>query len=248
MTDKERQDKIELLKIKQGLVEESEVLAPREKPPELTGWAKFKNELYYSKWIILIVAFFALAAGFIIYKTVTTPKADLSVLVIAKDDYSLIDERIEAALERYTPDFDGNGYTHVDVICVPTNSSDPKMFSAYRTKLFGEMTTGNSMLVLLDNSAIDILKGDDDYTALEDERNAFAENIAITENGFHIRGSQFAFDAKLDTDQIQSDLILAVRKADSASMATDKTATENHDKAYTVFTNIVNGVYANAGE
>lgn len=248
MTDKERQDKIELLKIKQGLATESEILTPREKPPELKGWEKFKNELYYAKWIILLVLFFGSAIGFMAYKTLTRPKADLTVLVIAKDDYSLIDERIEAALERYTPDFDGNGYTHVDVICAPTDSSDPKMFSAYRTKIFGEITTGNSMLLLLDTSGIEMLKGEDNYTALEDERGNFPENIALTENGFHIRGSQFALDSKLDTDEIKSDLILAVRKADSVTAASDKTANENHDKAFAVFSNIVNGVYANAGE
>ena len=243
MTDKERQDKIEILKIKQGLVDESEVFAPREKAPELTGWAKFKNELYYSKWIIALVAFFAVVAGFIIYKTVTTPKADLTVLVVAKEDYSLISERIELGLERYTPDYDGNGYVHVDVVCIPTESSDAKMYSSYRTKFFGEIATGNTMLLLMDNSAIDMLKGDDDYTAIEDETAVFPDNIAVTKTGFHIRGSQFALDSQLDTDLIQSDLILSVRRIDSVTMASDKTAKTNHDNAFEVFENIVNGVY-----
>ena len=245
MTEKERQEKIELLKIKQGLVEADEVIEKREKLPPLTGWAKFKNELYYSKWIIALIMFFAVVVAFIVYKTVTKPKPDLSVLVVAKDDYSLIDSRLELALEKFTPDYDGNGKVHVDVICIPTSASDPKMFSSYRTKLFGEMATGNSMLILMDNSAIDMLKGSDDYYAIEDETALFPDNIFLNENGFHIRGSRFALDSQLDTDTIQSDLFFAVRKADSASVATDTTKIQNHDRALEVFTNIVNGVYAN---
>ena len=244
MTEKERQDKIELLKIKQGLVENSEVITPREKTPELTGWEKVKNELYYAKWIILLIAFFAIVISYIVYQTVTTPKADISVLVIAKEDYSLISDRIEAGLELYTPDFDGNGKVHVDVICIPTESTDPKLHSTYRTKLYGEITTGNTMLLLMDESAFVMLEGNDGYTAIEDERTLFPDSPAVNEYGFHIRGSQFAQDSRLDTDEIQSDLILGVRKIDSVTAGTDKKANKNHDKALTVMTNIVNGVYA----
>ena len=244
MTEKERQDKIELLKIKQGLVENSEVITPREKTPELTGWEKVKNELYYAKWIILLIAFFAIVISYIVYQTVTTPKADISVLVIAKEDYSLISDRIEAGLELYTPDFDGNGKVHVDVICIPTESTDPKLHSTYRTKLYGEITTGNTMLLLMDESAFVMLEGNDGYTAIEDERTLFPDNPAINEYGFHIRGSQFAQDSRLDTEEIKSNLILGVRKIDSVTAGTDKKANKNHDKALTVMTNIVNGVYA----
>ena len=244
MTEKERQDKIELLKIKQGLVENSEVITPREKAPELTGWEKIKNELYYAKWIILLILFFAIVISYIVYQTVTTPKADISVLVIAKEDYSLISDRIEAGLEMYTPDFDGNGEVHVDVICIPTESTDPKLHSTYRTKLYGEITTGNTMLLLMDDSAFVMLEGDEGYTAIEDERGIFPNNPAINEYGFHIRGSQFAQDSRLDTEEIKSNLILGVRKIDSVTAGTDKKANKNHDKALTVMTNIVNGVYA----
>ena len=244
MTEKERQDKIELLKIKQGLVENSEVITPREKTPELTGWEKVKNELYYAKWIILLVAFFAIVISYIVYQTVTTPKADISVLVIAKEDYSLISDRIEAGLELYTPDFDGNGKVHVDVICIPTESTDPKLHSTYRTKLYGEITTGNTMLLLMDESAFVMLEGNDGYTAIEDERGVFPDSPAVNEYGFHIRGSQFAQDSRLDTEEIKSNLILGVRKIDSVTAGTDKKANKNHDKALTIMTNIVNGVYA----
>ena len=244
MTEKERQDKIELLKIKQGLVENSEVITPREKTPELTGWEKVKNELYYAKWIILLIAFFAIVISYIVYQTVTTPKADISVLVIAKEDYSLISDRIEAGLELYTPDFDGNGKVHVDVICIPTESTDPKLHSTYRTKLYGEITTGNTMLLLMDESAFVMLEGNDGYTAIEDERGVFPDSPAVNEYGFHIRGSQFAQDSRLDTEEIKSNLILGVRKIDSVTAGTDKKANKNHDKALTVMTNIVNGVYA----
>ena len=245
MTEKERRDKIELLKIKQGLVEESEIITPREKAPELTGWAKAKNEFYYAKWIILLVAFFAVVAGFIIYQTAKQDKPDLSVLVVAKEDYSLISDRIETGMEMYTPDYNGDGKVHVDVICIPTQSSDPKMHSSYRTKLFGEITTGNTMLLLMDNSGIEMLKGDDGYIAIENEKELFPDNPSVNEYGFHIRGSQFALDSKLDTDEIKSDLFFAVRRADSAIAASDKKATENHDKALEVLTNIINGVYPN---
>ena len=77
-----RKKKIELLKIKQGIIKESDILdLSSEEKKHYNLWQKFKNFIYHNKWWLGIFSFFILIAAFLIYDKVTTVKADINVLL-----------------------------------------------------------------------------------------------------------------------------------------------------------------------
>ena len=114
--EKLRQEKIELLKMKQGCGEALEE-QPRviEKP---RGFKKISNFFYHYKTVFIVaLAAAALAAVFAV-QFLVKEKADITVFVAYKQPNSELKEKylnIAAMLEKYCPDFDGDGKVNVAV-------------------------------------------------------------------------------------------------------------------------------------
>lgn len=157
-------EKRELLKLKQGLVEESDIIEV-DKPQEqieLHGWKKVENFLYHYKWYLIVGIFAALFIGYITIDTITKEKNDLYVLAVSTTNASGIYAKqfdIEEALEQYCPDFDGNGYVHVGVnfINLSTEYGVNEYTDADNYKFSSEVITGDSQLYLTDQGIVKII-------------------------------------------------------------------------------------------
>ncbi|MGN1339508.1 MAG: hypothetical protein ACI4WS_04390 [Oscillospiraceae bacterium] len=160
---RQQREKAELLKLRQGLVDESEELAEHEPQYEKpTGWKAVENFLYHYK-IQLIIGIFAVAIlTFMIVQTATRESKDLYVLAISTSGSSGIYAKtndIETALERYCPDFDGNGYVHVGVnfIDLYTDGGYSEYTDANNYKFSAELFSGDSQLYLTDTGIIALI-------------------------------------------------------------------------------------------
>ncbi len=157
-------EKRELLKLKQGIVEDSEIIevdVPQE-IPELHGMKKVENFFYHYKWPVIVGTIVALFVGYMIYDTVTKEKNDLYVLAVSTTNKSGIYVKqfdIEEALERYCPDFDGNGYVHVGVnfINLSTENGVNQYTDADSYKFSSEVITGDSQLYLTDEGIVEVI-------------------------------------------------------------------------------------------
>lgn len=87
---KSREEYVELLKMKQGLIEESEIIPETgyDKIRELHGFEKVKNYCYHNKWFILLGAFLAAVVIFLTVQALSREKEDLFVVVLALDHES----------------------------------------------------------------------------------------------------------------------------------------------------------------
>ena len=156
-------EKRELLKLKQGIIEESDVVEDYEmshdyKKPE--GAKKIENFFYHYKWHVIVITAIVLFVGYMVYDTVTKEKNDLYVLAISTSNSSQIYTKqfdIEQALERYCPDFDGNGYVHVGVnfINLSTEYAAADYSNVESMKFSAELHTGDSQLYLTDVGMLD---------------------------------------------------------------------------------------------
>lgn len=239
-TERQRQERIELLKLKQGLIEESELIPEKhfeiEKPK---GFKKVTNFIYHYKIAIIVAAFFLLAGGYAAYSMLSREKADFRLLVIANEDYSLMSEKIEKAIELYTPDYDQNGYVHVDVRCLCTGGEEnSQQYSINRMQIAGEIATADSMMILADSTAPELFEGDN-YTAIEDITSRYSGDARVNKSGYQISGTEFARQAGLDTEDIITDLFFMVRKTDYSVAGKKETMTENQQKAFAILDNIV---------
>lgn len=189
MEEQQRQqrEKAELLKLRQGLIEESEEI-PENQPPKYEkpkGWKAVENFFYHYKWMLGGTIFAVALVTFLVVQTVAREKEDLYVLVISNSSssglYSKVDE-IEVALERYCPDFDGNGNVHVGVNFIDLNTSNGmnEYTDAQQQKFSAELYTGNSQLYLTDRQIIrlinEVTDASDNYT-----EEAATEEVSATE-------------------------------------------------------------------
>ncbi|WP_044976532.1 hypothetical protein [Ruminococcus sp. HUN007] len=103
------QEKIELLKVKQGLIDESALTAPEEKK-NYTFWQKTGAFFYCNKALIAIGCFFAAIAGFLIYDFVSKPEPDFTLMILTCDDeMDKCTGKLEEIISEYADDMNGNG-------------------------------------------------------------------------------------------------------------------------------------------
>ena len=150
------QERIELMKLKSGVIDESEssIKEEHDQIRELHGFEKVQNFFYHNKvWIIFTIFIIAVAA-FIFIDAARREKADMTVLMIANNGLETRQEELEEFFEKYTDDLDGNGYVHVEVIMIPLNShsDDYQQQNVNSTKFLAQLQGGESILVITDSN------------------------------------------------------------------------------------------------
>ena len=117
-----QEDKLELLKLKSGVITESEKLKSNEEEKHYTKWQKFKNFIYHSKWWLGIATFFAAVAIFLVVDTITQTKPDLNVMLLSDDVelYSRYDQMTQW-LQDISGDINEDGKEFVNVMYIPVS-------------------------------------------------------------------------------------------------------------------------------
>ena len=161
---RQQREKAELLKLRQGLIDESDEI-PEDEPPKFekpTGAKAVENFFYHYKWRLIGIIVTVALLTFMTIQTVTREKKDLYVLAISTTGSSGIYAKthdIEVALERYCPDFDGNGKVHVGVnfIDLSTEGGYSEYTDAQNEKFSAELFSGDSQLYLTDEGIITLI-------------------------------------------------------------------------------------------
>ncbi len=250
---KAREEYIELLKMKQGIIEESELIPETgyTKIPELHGLAKFGNFVYHNRAFILVGAFLAAIAIFLTVQIATRKIYDLYVLVISTSGESELIWRyddIEEALTKYCPDFDNNGYVKVGInfidLSMPNAASE--YASAQTMKFSSELYLGESQMFIGDEGFWEYLYGNEDaldVQIFEDLSEYFPEDELYQKTGLHINSTNLHKDARWDTCPDSINIFL--RCEFETATGNQKHAAEQRDRAHTVFRNIIEGNVVN---
>ncbi len=238
-------DKRELLKLKQGLIEESEIIHEEKKEKvELHGMAKVSNFFYHYKWHVIVAAFFILVAGFLIYDVVKKEAGDIRVLVITRDKeiannvvYKTKD--FELAFEKYCPDFDDNGYVHADVYNIDlSESSDTDYMNVNVTKAMGEISHGEAQLYIVDSLALESLTDGGSVNDFVNIEELYPDCPQANGVFYTLKDSDFAVLSKY-VEACPDDLHIIVRR--TTNLASNKDRAEKAQKrAMQVLDNIVN--------
>lgn len=253
---REREERIELLKMKQGLIEESELIPENEyvKMPELHGWARFANFFYHNKAFILLGTFLAVVITVLAVQIATKEKDDLYVLAIAFDENSELGWRtqdLERTLEKYCPDFDGNGKVNVTVNYIDRTSE--KIVSQYEQaqaqKLTAEFMSAISQFIISDEKFIDWVCGDPNENELNpkniflDQTGICSEDMLFNDCGVRMNRTEFANEARWKN--CPDNVIILVRDELNNGSGNVKTNARNRERAQTVLQNILDNNIVN---
>lgn len=243
-------DRIELMKLKQGIISDEDIPHEAEPVKEYTVWEKIGNFFYHNKMPLIVGAVLVLLAVFLIRDVVTNKRPDVAIMIMASD--SELDFRtgdIEKLLEPYCEDFNGDGEVYVRVSYLPAVYSDDNLDAYFnqsaQTKLMAEFQSGDSIIVIADaetSHAVGIdnvsENGNPVDPILVDMRTIYPDDKNCTELGYMLSGTSFAEDIKYTA--MSDSLFIGFRLPREALGVNMEKFTANYNNALKLWDNYLN--------
>lgn len=192
-------DRVELMKLRSGVIEESETIKEEEKVERvLTKKEKIANFFYHYKIPIIVCSIMAVALGYIIYDTVSRDDPDLYVLSTCNNGLDYRTDELEEYFEQFCPDLNGDGEVHVQIITAP-DSNDYQIKNANQTKIMAQLQMDETIIILTcdDNYNLKAEIDEDGYYAegtymfadiFADLTTVFPDNESVDVKGYQLEG------------------------------------------------------------
>ncbi|MBQ2824239.1 MAG: hypothetical protein IJF18_06655 [Oscillospiraceae bacterium] len=238
------QDKIELMKLKQGVISEDDIEKEEVVEKQYTVFEKVGNFFYHNKMYIIIVTFIVLVAGFLIYDMVTTKRPDVAIMIIAEDDeFYFRTQEIQKHLEPYCKDYNGDGVVFVRASYMPaapknsTDAVDLYYEQADQTKLVAEFQSADSIMVIADEYTCEVMQIQDGV--LRDMTEVYPDDENATKLGYMLNGTDFAEGIMYSA--ISDDLFVGFRIPTSGFGVDEEKFNTNFANAMEFWDNYLNG-------
>lgn len=205
------EEKKELIRLKQGLIEESEEIHEEtEEPVKLSFWKKISNFIYHNKWWFGIAAVFAIIAGVLTHNYLTKSNPDIVVMVICDSDIIGDAPKLEEYLHSMAEDFNGNGKKEASVYFIQrTDNPVGGYANGSDTKLTTELNRAESVIVIGNSKFLELVDPERDLLDLSE---LFPDNPNIRGGRFYLRNTKFAERVGISDTDVAYDLFIAVRK------------------------------------
>lgn len=235
------EEKVELLKLKQGVISESDKLdlIPDEKK-HYTPWQKFKNFIYHNKWWLGISTFFVLIAAFLVYDTLTTTKPDIKFMLLCNDTelYYRIED-IGKYFDQFTDDYNDDDKKCADILYIPISENEDTnsmgLYESSLTKLSAEFQMGETMLVIADKNSAELIMPEETLVNLEE---LYPDNPNVKEYGFYLKDTDFAELIGYTDGNIPDDIYIGIRKV-TQTLTSEKEMQEHYDQAIETLDKII---------
>ncbi len=243
-------DRIELMKLKQGIISEEDIPHAEEVVKEYTFWEKLGNFFYHNKYIVLAVVAIVLLFTFLIADVLNNTSPDVSIMIMANDsEFQFRTEDIEKLFEPYCEDFNGDGEIYVRASYLPAiyDENDPGSYynQSYQTKLVAEFQSGDSIIVIADADACTAVgietvseNGNPVEPVLVDMRTIYPDDENSMQLGYMLSGTSFAEDIKYTT--MPDSLFIGFRIPRDALGVNYEEFTENYNNALKMWDNYLN--------
>lgn len=233
------QEKLELIRLKQGVIDESETI--HETPVEQKHYTlrqKIGNFFYHNKWWLGMGAFFVGLAIFLTVDYFNQENPDIVLLLLADDAaLGMKTEEIADYFERYTDDVNGDGEVLVNVYYIPVSDETAYADSANSTKLMVEYHSDTAMMVIGNSNSVQTLVPEQTLTDLS---TYFPDNPLVDGYAFDLTKTDFA--QKVGCTEAPDDLYLGIRAVQPRSYATVEEMQKSFDKSYPVLEKVIDAL------
>lgn len=243
--EKLRQERLELMKLKQGIISEEDIPKEEVVQKEYSIWEKIGNFFYHNKIYIIAAAAIIAIAAFLIYDLVTTVKPDVAVLFIADDaQVQFLAEDMEDVLAKYAQDYNGDGKIKIRVSYTPASPDLDEMSSMYyhggdQVKLSAEFMGSDTIMVIGDDSSFEVIGVEPGDGVFADLNEYFPDDENVTEMGYLLSGTSFKED--IGYDGLSDELYVGFRYPFTAGLGGSDRIEQNFEYAIDLWTNYVNG-------
>lgn len=244
---RQRQERIDLLKMKQGIIEESDVIPQEEhtEVPAPRGGKRLSNFIYRNKPFIVVALILIFVAGLGIYQYITRERVDLYVLAVARTEdcqIGLKADDLKTALEKYCPDYDGNGVQNVEVDFVQLDFDDPEnqIQVTEIEKFRSHLKISRAQLVITESEMLDYLKVNNYPENFFVENPAeVSEDLLVDNVGIPLNRTDLARSS--GWQDCPDNVMLFVRDEAYNDKSNAKANVERRERAVEVLKNIVAG-------
>ena len=239
--EKKLQDeKIALIRLKQGVIDEneSEIHEEKEEEVKLSFGKKIANFFYHNKWWLGLGTFFACLAIFLGYDLMTKPRPDMVILMLCVNDDVGKSVYLDDFFSEYGEDSNGNGKVLVNVYYIPYGEDEYQNYiNGVTNKLTNYLTNNEAVMIIGDKRTTDdLLTPDENFVDLS---RLYPDNPHVKDYFFYVKGTKFAEQLGVDEYKIGDDMFFAIRKPQNLINASEKKMQETYDKDFPTFDRII---------
>lgn len=193
---------------------------------------KLDDFLYYAKWLIIIGGIAAVLLVFLILQTTSREAEDIRIALVSYDHpFGEYNETLSSLLEKYTPDFDGNGKITVELreIDLTTRDTTDQYSLSESEKLTTEMRRGVIQAVISDEGFYEFAN-----TGTDKDNNVFLDMTSEFPEFALYKGCGIRLSSVLSqNDELPDNLILYIR-AELPDYNNSKKAAQYRSEAMTL--------------
>ena len=234
-----RDEKIELMRLKQGIAEADEAPAEEEKEEiKLTLSQKIGNFFYHNKWWLGLGAFMLILAVYLAYDFITTPRPDMTILMLCQNEKLSSSQNIEEYFQKHGEYIKKDGKILVSVYYIPYSDDDYYNYTnGVTAKLTTYLNNAEAVMIIGDSKTVtDLLVPED---TLVDLSKIYPNNPHVDKYFFYLKGTDFAKEVGVPADAVTDDMFFALRKPQDIINASKEDMQKTYDKDFPVFDIIV---------
>ena len=235
------EEKKELMRLKQGIIEESETITEQPDEPEEVKRSlgkKISSFFYLNKWWLAIAAVFVSITGILVYSHLTSTSPDVAVMYV-QYNYDVGEAPgFPEYIKSFTEDFNDDGKTVASVYFLPYSDNS---YANYQLGVDGKMSAqfqaGEAVIVFGAEKLSQYLAPEEDFLVNLEEM--FPDNPHVDKCRFMLKGTKFAERIGVEEQYITDDLYLAIRKPMKLASVSEKKMQKTYDKDIAVFKKII---------
>jgi len=212
---KNAEEKKEILKARQGILEDSTLFADIGKRTDYTFGEKVKNFFYHNMWWLGITTFVVLIAAFLTYDTLTTIHSDVRIMLLADDsDLQSNTKKLHEYFNKHVVDYNNDDRQYTDIVAIPISHNMEENYQSavgYEnslTNLSTQFQLCECMVILADSAVDELIEPE---TNLENLEEYFPDCPYVEGRKLMLKDTNFAELVGINNDDIPDDLYLAVR-------------------------------------
>lgn len=233
-----QQDRLELIRLKQGVIEESETIH-EEAPVEikLSLWKKITNFFYHNKWWLFLAIFFVALASYLTYTYIMRPNPDMIVLVLCDNEYIGNSAQFEDYIETFAEDFNGNGEIKVSTYYIPySDNSYANYQTGNETKLTTEMQSAEAVIIVGGSNINPVLDPENTLVNLSE---IYPDNVQVRSYGFFLKNTEFAERIGIPEEEVTGDLYIGIRKPRNLLYSDMEEMQKTYDRDFPILEKII---------
>lgn len=232
------EEKRELLRLKQGLIDESEsiIQEEHEEPVKMSFWQKISNFFYHNKWWMGLVAIAAIFVCWFTVSMITKPRPDMTILILG-ENYALGEKSdVDTYIAQFTEDNNKNGKKLVSVCYIPYSPDSQNYTNATDTRLSAMMQSAEAMIVIGNKDILQAIVPDQVFADLTQ---IYPDNDHIDKYKFNLYGTDFAKKVGLEQSELSDDWFLAIRVPHRLIYTSKEKMQKMYDRDFVVFDRII---------